>query len=110
MGIQVILNELIELWPREIKLSDAKIYDGGGATIPDLITAHDLVEAIALTKGTEYEAMDWALFQALHKKARSSILRGVVLVRPDEITVALVKNNYEINLSSINESRNGNAT
>jgi len=109
MNHKVLFNKVLGMYPAVIDLAGATIHEKGGATIPKLIEAHDHVEETITVEGNEHAAMDWAVFQTLHAKAKSIILSGGAELSVASITYADVSKNYELNLESIREG-NGEAT
>ena len=98
------------MYPDKISLAGAKLHDNGGATIPELIEAHDHIEVINIAKGKEYEAMDWAVFQGLHKTAKQLLRSCDQFLVPTKISYQVVLDYYQSNIKSINELRESNAT
>lgn len=70
-----ILRQSYRFWPCEINIADAKL-QGEGGLFPTLSCAWSSAEAFAEDWSEEHRFMVWALFCALHEKARELAADG----------------------------------
>ncbi|ANJ66713.1 hypothetical protein A9404_04380 [Halothiobacillus diazotrophicus] len=94
----------------EILLLGSTVYASGGTTIPALIEEHDKAQQYYIKLGTEYEAMGWSIFQALHTAAFRVLESGGTVLRKKLVSFEDVSEFYKENLASIEEQRGTNAT
>ena len=94
MEFEEAYNLVIDRWPTEIDISDVTFHSSGGATIPELVKAHDEVEAKLLSSGRQVLAMDWSVFQYLHAEAKKLHKESVYLLKTHNIDLAKLKGLY----------------
>lgn len=105
LDAQTVFQNILEKYPEKIRFSGSKLHENGGATIPDLIAAHDESELSYGVKSIEYQAMGWSIFQSLHQEAKLQIESGGTCFHPQELCYSAVKTRYSENMSSIRESQ-----
>lgn len=94
--MESLFNRIIGCYPETISLADTKMYKNGGATIPMLIQLHDEVEE-KFENSDEERGMDWAIFTALHLKARECINAGNAELSTNQINYQDALRIYEDN-------------
>ena len=90
---------VISKWPSHIDISDTTLHDSGGATIPELIKAHDQIEDECMELGDEVVAMDWSLFQYFHSIAKQLYISGNNHLRTSVIDLDKLEHLYNENIS-----------
>ena len=105
MNSTEIFQQIVSMYPKIISLREAKLHKNGGATIPELISAHDKIAEKNISISQEYEAMDWAIFQTLHKTATTLLAEDNWELNPAQISYKDVKSSYNDNIYSIKEQR-----
>ena len=88
---------MIGKWPAEIDISEIRFFDNGGANIKMLNEYHDSVEEECMSLGDEVLAMDWSMFQYLHKEAKMLHRQGVFVLKTKNIDIGSLKELYDQN-------------
>jgi len=89
---------VISKWPSQIDISDTTLHDSGGATIPELIKAHDKIEDECMELEEEVLAMDWSLFQYFHSIAKQLYISGNYRLKTNVIDIDKLEHLYNENV------------
>jgi len=89
------------MYPDELDISDGVMHENGGATFSSLIKNHDLIEEAVYKKSPEHSAMDWSIFQELHKIAKSEYAKQRKLMFPHQLIFQQVMENFQKNYESV---------
>ena len=71
MGI--VFEEIINMYPKELDISNGIIHSNGGATFNILIEIHDQVEEAIQSKSVEHLAMEWSIFESFIKSLKANL-------------------------------------
>ena len=89
------------MYPKELDISNGIIHSNGGATFNTLIEIHDQVEEAVQSKSAEHSAMDWSIFQELHKIAKREFAKQKKYIYPQNLNIENVTDNFNKNYQSI---------
>ena len=98
-----IFDEIIALYPVRIDISNGFLHSNGGATFSSLIESHDIVEAVVSEKSHEHSAMDWSIFQELHKLAKDQFTDNNKFISLKELSFEKVEQSFIKNYESVLE-------
>ncbi len=91
-----LFRKLIILWPDSIDTSVKKIFDNGGARIPELIRIHDDLEdkfdSLIDIYGEDINQVEWALFTVIHLTARENSEVLLDKIDPDKVYNVVIDN------------------
>ena len=99
--MEIVFEEIINMYPKELDISNGIIHSNGGATFNTLIEIHDQVEEAVQSKSVEHSAMDWSIFQELHKIAKSEFEKQKIYIYPQKLNIENVVGNFNKNYQSI---------
>ena len=88
-----------DMWPEKIDISDIKMHENGGASIPKLTKIHDQIEEKNLELEREVVIMDWSIYQYLHLKAREIHQKGVSILITKDIDLNELRKLYNENVT-----------
>ncbi|RBP45004.1 hypothetical protein DFR28_1204 [Arenicella xantha] len=89
------------MYPVRIDISNGVMHSNGGATFSLLVEHHDIVEAAVFKKSHEHSAMDWSIFQELHKMAKCQFTSKVKFISPHELSFEKVEQSFIKNYESV---------
>lgn len=101
MTAEDAFEAVIRMWPDTVDLSSAIIHNNGGATIPALVAAHEIIEKWCIGQSDTYQAMGWAVFAELHAKSKAIIQAEGLSLTPSNLGIDEVLELYERNLDAI---------
>jgi hypothetical protein len=97
MNYKRALKESLRFWPEDIDISDGKVFSEGG-TFPQLSRHWRLAEEHAGKWSEWHQLAVWAIFCAIHLKARNELTNGNFRLAKSNIDLSYVQQKFAENL------------
>ena len=100
MKMLELYRDVVTRYSEEISLADTILFPNGAARIPELIEEHDRVSLLVEDISRQYEAMDWTVYQILHREGMSLFQKGQLvlnphIVEPEDLVSRFNENNVD---------------